>query len=175
MGVQALTSARQGRLRPSFFLLLCGWSLAFAQQAVYRCGQQYTNTPDDAARCERVAPQAVTVIPGTQVRTLRPAPPMPARPEGDSRTVSTDTPQGERDEMARRILRAELEQARQRHARLQDEYRQGEPLRTPDELQHPQKYQERAAGLRAALERSLRDMDSLQRELMRRPVLNATP
>jgi len=174
MGVQALTSAIKGRLRPSFFFLLWGWSLAFAQQAVYRCGHEYTNAPGDPQQCERVAPQAVTVIPGTQVQMPRPAlptPPLPTPP----RTAGADTPQRERDEMARRILGAELEQARQRHARLQNEYRQGEALRTPDKVRHPQKYQERVAGLQAALERAQRDMDSLQRELMRRPALASAP
>lgn len=176
MGVQALISALEGRLRPSFFCLLCAWSLAFAEQAVYRCGQEYTNAPVHAARCERVASQAVTVIPGTRVQgsaalatvTLLPA-------SSASRSGMEGMPQRQRDDMARSILDSELERARQRHARLQEEYRQGEPARLPDEIHNPQKYQGRVSDLRAALERSQRDIDSLQRELTRRPSVVSTP
>ena len=64
----ALDSARKGRLRPSFFLMLCAVGLAQAQQQVYRCGQEYTNAPADASRCERVPMKAVTVIPATRVQ-----------------------------------------------------------------------------------------------------------
>ena len=49
----ALNSAAKGRPRPSFFFLLTLFAGAtLAQQPVYRCGQEYTNAPLDASRCE---------------------------------------------------------------------------------------------------------------------------
>ena len=152
---------------------------ALAQQAVYRCGQQYTNAPADASRCERVAPQAVTVIPGTRVQGP-PAVAAVAPVTTSSLSAASVAPvaavaQPQREDMARQILNTELAQARQRHAQLVNEYRQGEPVRTAEEAQHPQKYQERVARLQSALERSQRDIESLQRELTRRPGAPVTP
>ena len=167
----ALSSAHQGRLRPSFFLLLGAWGLAQAQHPVYRCGQEYTNAPRDASRCELLAPQAVTVIEGTRVQSVSPAVPASgAVPAGGA----ASTTQKQRDDMARSVLSAELEQARQRHARLLEEYRQVERARPPEETQN-HKHQQHLAHLKAAVERSQRDIDSLQRELVRRPTAANTP
>ena len=169
----ALDSANQGRLRPSFFfcacvagLLMCSVGSALAQQAVYRCGQEYTNAPADASRCERLASQAVTVIAGTRVQGAATAPsPATSAAAGASSAVAS-VPQKQRDDMARSIVSTELEQAQRRHADLLAEYRQGEPVRAADEL--APKYQERVARLKAAVDRSQRDIDSLQRELARK-------
>ena len=163
-------SAEKGRLRPSFFfwasaLLLVLCEPLGAQETIYRCGQEYTNAPKDLGRCERLSSQSVTVIPG-----LKPAradgaaivpPPAPA--------MASDAPQKQRDLQARTIVAAELERTRQRHAELVQEYRQGAPAKTAAEESSPQKYQERVASLKSAIERHERDMDSLQRELARKP------
>ena len=157
----ALPSAPKGRLRPSFFFF-AAWltAAAWAQQTVYRCGQEYTNAPADPARCERLAPQAVTIISGTRVQAGSAASPTaPASPP----TVRPDTPaQRQRDEMARAILLTELDKARQRHAALlQEQARvQGKPEQ---------------ASVQAATERAGRDIESLQRELDRRPPATAQP
>ena len=153
---------------------------ALAQQAVFRCGQEYTNAPADASRCERLQPQAVTVIAGTRVQTPAAASgtSMPAQALLAPTTVTTPVPEltpRPREQMALTILDAELEQARQRHASLLQAYRQGEPPRMPDEDQDPQKYQDRVLRLKAAVERAQRDIESLQRERMRRPVVPSTP
>ena len=140
---------------------------ALAQQPVYRCGQEYTNAPADVRLCERMAAQAITVIPGP--RPL--APPVNAPVSSSAAAL----PQQQRDDMARHIVSSELEHARERYAQLVQEYRQGDPARTAEELQHPHKYQERVARLKAAVERSQRDIDSLQRELMRRPAATSAP
>ena len=170
-------SAEKGRLRPSFFfwsgaVLLVVSSLGAitpvqAQEQIYRCGQEYTNAPKEPSRCERLSPQSVTVIPG----------PRPARVDASaSAVVSTvapalnaDAPQRQRDQQARTIVATELERTRLRHAELVQEYRQGAPAKTEADAASPQKYQERVAQLKAAIERHERDMDSLQRELARRP------
>lgn len=163
-------SAEKGRLRPSFFFwtaaLLGLWGMpSQAQQAVYRCGQEYTNAPRDVSRCEPLATQTVTVIPGLK----------PVRPDAAAQTSPTapattsDAPQRQRDLQARTIVAAELDRTRQRHAELVQEYRQGAPVKTAAEEASPQKYQERVASLKSAIERHERDMDSLQRELARKP------
>ena len=173
----ALDSAKKGRLRPSFFFCLTSlvMAMAQAQQPVYRCGQEYTNAPADVARCERVATQSITVIPGTRVQG-GPQPGLHTAPVPAAALLpQAPVPQAQRDDMARGILSAELDKARQRHEQLQQEYRQGEPVRLPDEMQSPHKYRDRMLGLRAAIERSQRDIDSLQRELQRRPAASATP
>ena len=170
MAGMALHSASKGRLRPSFFLLLGLCTAAMAQQAVYRCGQEYTNAPADPRQCERLPEQpAVTVIPGTRVQaaTAAPAP-------SSAATVSA-MPQRQRDAMARSVLQAELEQTRERHQRLLQEYRQGEPERLPEETLDPQRYRERVARLQAAVERAGRDVRSLEREIARLPAQGSVP
>ena len=181
-------SAEKGRLRPSFFfwgsaMLLCAaaGTPVLAQEQVYRCGQEYTNAPKDASRCERLSPQSVTVIPGLKPARLEaPAPSaQPVAPGTGSSAVAApapsgapwgmDAPQRQRDQQARTIVATELERTRQRHAELVQEYRQGAPAKTEADAASPQKYQERVAQLKAAIERHERDMDSLQRELARRP------
>jgi uncharacterized protein Yka (UPF0111/DUF47 family) len=47
---------------------------------------------------------------------------------------------------------------------------QGEPAKLVAEASAPQKYQERVAAIKAAIERTERDIDSVQRELARRPM-----
>lgn len=177
----ALNSAHPGRLRPSFFLLLGAWGLVQAQQVVYRCGHEYTNAPQDASRCEPLAAQALTVIAGTKVQSPAadaasargPSVAAPAMPPGSAGPL-----QKQRDEMARHVLAAELEQTRQRHLRLQEQYQQALGARTPDVGQNPgqqHQHQQHLDRLKAAVERSQRDIDSLQRELLRRPVTSITP
>jgi len=157
----ALNGANRGRLRPSFFFLLallCG--AAQAQQPVYRCGQEYTNTPSEPARCERLGTQAVTVIPGTRVQATPAAPAVQPAGQGPARLEAAG--QRQRDEMARAIVLAELDKARQRHtALLQD---QQKAKGKPDD-----------GSFKAALDRAQRDIDSLQRELDRRPAASAQP
>ena len=174
-------SAEKGRLRPSFFfassaLLLCaaGGLGVHAQEQIYRCGQEYTNTPKDASRCERLPAQAVTVIPGTRpARTDPPvaqqAPAAAALAAVPASAPAVDAPQRQRDLQARTIVANELDKTRQRLAELVREYQQGAPLKTAAEEAKPLQYQERVAQLKAAIERHERDIDSLQRELARRP------
>lgn len=171
-------------------LLLSAGLAAQAQQAVYRCGQEYTNAPREPALCEPLAPQAITVINGTrpvpqpQPQAASPVPTRSASAEpvatapnaaGQPRTPAvptrlTDVPQNERDDQARTILMQELDKARAQLAQLVHNYNQGEPEKWATETRNHQKYLDRVAEMKAAIERTERDIDSLQRELMRRPV-----
>ena len=169
----ALDSATKGRLRPSFFFLLVLPLWAWSQQVVFRCGQEYTNTPSDPSRCERVASQAITVIAGTRVQATSTA--SPASSSSPQSTVSVSpllaasAPQQQRDDMARHILHTELAQARERHANLLQDYKKIQTELHPEDAGKLQKHQQRMAHLQAAVERSQRDIDSLEREIARRP------
>jgi hypothetical protein len=154
---------------------------AQAQQAVYRCGHEYTNAPREPALCEPLAPQAITVISGTRptaspvtaaASPLRRSPPEPgaAEPAGSGPPRTPDVQQSERDAQARTILMQELDKARTQLAQLVQSYQQGEPEKWASESRNHQKYLDRVAELKAAIERTERDIDSLQRELARRPV-----
>jgi hypothetical protein len=160
-----------------------------AQQAVYRCGQEYTNAPREPALCETLAPQAITVISGTRPtpspvaapaavpKRSTPAEPGAADPAlaGQPRTPAVpartpDVQQSERDAQARTIVMQELDKARAQLAQLVQSYNQGEPEKWAAETRNHQKYLDRVAEMKAAIERTERDIDSLQRELTRRPV-----
>jgi hypothetical protein len=174
------------------FLLLTAGMSAQAQQAVYRCGQEYTNAPREPALCEALAPQAITVISGTRPTPSLAATPAtaaaavpkrstPAEPAaaaasaGQPRTPAVpartpDVQQSERDAQARTIVMQELDKARAQLAKLVQSYNVGEPEKWAAETRNHQKYLDRVAEMKAAIERTERDIDSLQRELMRRPV-----
>ena len=94
---------------------------------------------------------------------------------GQPRTPAVPTrlpevPQSERDGLARTILMQELDKARAQLAQLVQSYNQGEPEKWAAETRNHQKYLDRVASMLAAIERTERDIDSLQRELTRRPV-----
>jgi hypothetical protein len=169
------------------FLLLAAGMSAQAQQAVYRCGHEYTNAPREPGLCEALAPQAITVISGTRptaspaaaaVVSTRSPPAEPAAAvatAGQSRTPAVpartpDVQQSERDAQARTIVMQELDKARAQLAQLVQSYNQGEPEKWAAETRNHQKYLDRVAEMKAAIERTERDIDSLQRELTRRPV-----
>jgi hypothetical protein len=165
------------RVLQQLVLLWVGaWCVSgLAQEVIYRCGQEYTNAPKDLSRCERLSEQAVTVITGLRTQpapvAATPADPMPdeARTKAEpSRTVSDR--QSERDVQARTILAQELERVQKQHQGLLLTYNQGAPLKSVGEQSSPRQYQERVATLKAAIDRAERDIDSLQRELARRPV-----
>jgi uncharacterized protein Yka (UPF0111/DUF47 family) len=78
--------------------------------------------------------------------------------------------QSERDAQARTILTQEMDKARAQLAQLVQSYNQGEPEKWVAETRNHQKYLDRVAEMKAAIERTERDIDSLQRELVRRTV-----
>jgi hypothetical protein len=194
---QTPCNAPQGRLVPSFFLArpllrwVGVWGLVVltapvvAQEVIYRCGNEYTNAPRAGVLCEQLATQAVTVISGTRpvAATQRPNPGVEPAPKAGSSVLKpaalppsgeplrqTNPAQSERDAQARDIVSLELTKAREQLAQLQQAYQQGEPEKWASESRNHQKYLDRVAGLKAQIERTERDIDSLQRELARRPL-----
>lgn len=154
-----------------------------AQDAIYRCGQEYTNAPHSMSACERLSTQAITVVPGT--RPAGALPPSSPKAVPDALTPGADRAlaepvravtalQTERDVQARTIVAQELDKARQQLAQMLQEYNQGEPVKWAAESRNHQKYLDRVAALKASIERTERDIDSLQKELARRPLMAKT-
>ena len=141
---------------------------ASAQTAIFRCGNSYTNDKAEAAakNCKLVEGGNVTVVQGTRVTgkpvNVATAPQTAASPQ---RVEAGD--QKARDADARAILEAELKKAEARHAELLKEYNTGEPERMGPEHKNYQKYLDRVADLKAAIERNEKDIAGLRRELGR--------
>jgi hypothetical protein len=141
---------------------------------VFRCGNVYTNQPAPHQNCKPLTGGNVTVIEGTQVQTSTSSgsavsPDAPSSAAVVSANKVEPQAQRQRDVQAGLLLQTELQKAQMRHAELLRLWRNGEPERQADEQRQPQKYQERVAQLRAALQRSEADVAGLQRELARLP------
>jgi hypothetical protein len=171
MRIAQLSAKKDGFGRPFFCRLLwvlvgCMAVQVQAQDAVYRCGQEYTNAPQGKA-CVRVAiSSAVTVIEGTRpkgaAQAVRTTSDEGAALVPSTRTKTDDSTatQRERDVQARAILLQELDQAQRQQAQLQQAFKDLPAGQAP----------EKVTAAKAAIERKQRDIDSLQRELSRRPV-----
>jgi len=156
---------------------------ATAQGAIYRCGNEYTNTVPEAQRanCKLVEGGNVTVVQGfrppvaasaPKAAAAAPAPaPAPVRaanaPASGARVDSAE--QRARDSDARLILESELKKAEARQAELNREYNNGEPDKRGDEARNHQKYLDRVADLKANLQRNESDIVGIRRELGRLP------
>lgn len=154
---------------------------AFAQDRIYRCGNEYTNNATQAKErgCKLVEGGNVTVIQGSRpsggggaasgggssVASSSSA--TSASPAGAPRVTNND--QRARDSDARAILETELRKAEARHAELVKEYNGGQPERNALDLRNPQRYMERTAELKASVARSESDIAGIKRELSRLP------
>ena len=152
---------------------VCSASAESETQRIYRCGNAYTNQPDPTANCKPLSGGSVTVIEGTRVQG----------PSASTATANTNasaaakvdsTEQRQRDAQANLVLQAELQKAQKQYAELLRDWHNGEPERRADEHRQPQKYQDRVAQLRVALQRTEADIAGLQRELSRLQVTQST-
>jgi hypothetical protein len=152
-------------------LLACLWMVVGQARAndvqhIYRCGNAYTNQPNPVQNCKRVSGTGshVVVIEGTRVQGQQAVSPS----TGGASGVKVDsTEQRQRDAQAQVVLQAELNKVQKQHTELLREWNNGEPERRADEFRQPQKYQDRVAQLRGALQRTEADVAGLQRELSR--------
>lgn len=140
---------------------------ALAQDAIYRCGNEYTNNPAVAKQrgCTPLQGGNVTVIEGT-----RPSP--TAAPRSSSAGSNTaprvdSAAQRARDADARAILETELRRAEERLAEAQKAYANGEPEKQGIEGRNHQRYLDRVAELKAAVGRAENDVAGIRRELQR--------
>ena len=146
-----------------FGLVLLVWfgsAGAFAQDKVYRCGNEYTNLPPPggAAKCVLITQGHVTVVPAGKAQTSA-ARPQPTAPRGDE--------QRSKDADARLILESELKKAEAHQAELRRDYNNGEPEKLGAETRNYQKYVDRVAEMKANMQRNEADIASLKREIAR--------
>ena len=155
-----------------FAVLAC--VAAASAETTYRCDNNYyTNDRNDPAarNCKAVAGGNVTVVQGTKVNgnasggtSVATAPQLAPRSSGQ-RVDAGD--QKARDSEARSILESELRKAEARQAELEKEYNNGQPELLGPEHKNHQKYLDRTAELKAAIDRNARDIEGLTRELAR--------
>jgi len=142
---------------------------AFAQERIYRCGNEYTNTVPNAKTqgCKLMEGGNVTVVQGTRATAANSSRPATASSasSGGQRVDASD--QKSRDSDARQILESELKKAEARQAELLKEYNNGEPEKQGSEARNFQKYQDRVAELKASLARNESDIAGIRRELGR--------
>lgn len=152
-------------------LLACA-AQVHAQERIYRCGNEYTNTVSQAQAkgCKLVEGGNVTVVQG--MRPAKGAQPKSAASGAVSASSGTRVETAEqksRDSDARLILQSELKKAESRQAELLREYNNGEPEKRGDEARNNQKFLDRVAELKANLARNESDMAGIRRELGRLP------
>ena len=154
-----------------------GW--AIESQHIYRCGNVYTNQPDAKQNCKLVSNtgQRVIVIEGTHVQGAQAGAHLNGvATNGGGTGAKVDiADQRQRDTQAQAVLQAELQKAQKQQADLLREWHNGEPERRADEFRQPQKYQDRVAQLRGAIQRVEADVAGLQRELSRLSVPTQQP
>ncbi len=146
-----------------FFLFFIASGMVCAHAAddrIYRCGNEYTNTvsEDQAKTCKLISGGNVTVIQAIKPSAARVGASGPRVDAADQRAKDSD---------ARMILEAELKRAEAKHAELLKEYNNGEPERLGPETRNNQKYLDRVAELKAAIARSDSDIAGIKRELSR--------
>jgi hypothetical protein len=154
-------------------MALSGASSSLAQEAIYRCGNEYTNkpTPAQVKTCKQVEGGNISIVQGTRVRTpasgaAGSAPPRPAASGSAGQRVDAGD-QRARDADARGILEAELKRSEARLAELRAEYKDGQPDKLGPETRNHQKYLDRVAELKAAIARIESDITGIRRELGR--------
>jgi hypothetical protein len=135
---------------------------AYAQDRIYRCGNEYTNivTRSQEKTCTLITTGNVTVLPADKASGAK-----IARP-----AVRPDAPaQRTKDIEARTILESELKKAQNQLADIKQEYQGGEPEKLGTETRNHQKYLDRKTELKARLDRTEADIASLRREIGRLP------
>lgn len=163
-----------GVLRVAVLLLSASGAVQAQDRSVYRCpGNLYTDqiTPKEAAErgCKTLDGALVTVVQGSGVRK---APALAGAASGasgaagraDARIDPAD--QRARDTDARRILAAELSKEEDKLAQLRKDYNGGAPERRGDERNF-NRYQERIAELKAAIDRKEADIAAIKREMVK--------
>lgn len=145
---------------------------AFAQERVWRCGNEYTNNAADAQKrgCKIMEGGNVTVVQGSARAATAPSSgggSAVKAPPGSPRVEGVD--QRARDGEARSVLQSELKKAEARQAELQKEFNNGEPEKQGSEGRNYQKYLDRVAEMKAEIARNESDIAGIRREIGRLP------
>ena len=134
---------------------------------LYRCpGNDYRNTitarEAEKMGCRKVEGAPVTVIQSPRPRTAT------ASTAAASGVRVDPVAQRARDSDARRILENELKSEEAKLAAMEKEFNGGQPERLGDEKNY-QKYVDRVAEMRSAIERKQIDIAALRREIQKLP------
>jgi len=149
------------------------WPQAPSGGPVYRCPgppilytDQITEREAKEKNCRTIEGAPVTIV-----QTPKPAPrtnaPVAANSRGDGRDGNSKVDpnaQKQRDGDARKLLEAELKREEGRLAEMQTEFNNGEPERQGGERNY-QKYADRVAEMRSAINRKEEDIAAIKREL----------
>lgn len=147
--------------------------MAWSQDRIYRCGNEYTNNATQAKErgCKVVEGGNVTIVQGS--RPASGGAPAARGASAASPGAASSAPkvgsadQKARDSDARAILEEELRKAQARYEDLKKEYNDGFPQRTALEMRNPQGWIERTAEIKANLARAEADVEGIKRELAR--------
>ena len=145
-------------------------SPAWAQDRIYRCGNEYTNTVTEAQAksCKLVSGGNVTIV-----QAARPNPNAGVKVASSSSNQAGQrvdaAEQRAKDSDTRLILESELKKAEVRQTELAKEYNSGEPEKLGPETRNYQKYLDRVAELKANIGRNESDIAGIRRELGRMP------
>jgi hypothetical protein len=169
--------------QPLYLTLTCAvlttvaavWPAQAQENRIYRCpNNEYTNQPKGRAGCKRIDGGSVTIVRGS----MPPAPAASGRGSASQASAPqrVDTPeQRARDADAKTILESELRKAEAHQAELLKDYNNGQPDKQGDEARNYQKYLDRVAGMKAAIDRNQADIDGIKRELARYGRSDAVP
>ncbi len=143
-----------------------------AQERIFRCGNEYTNSAQAAQRndCKPIEGGSLTIV---QPPKVPPAGGNTAARAGAAGKVDS-VEQRTRDAEARQILEGELRKAEIRRDELLKAYNQGEPEKEGKESRNYQKYLDRVAEMKANLARAESDIAGLRRELGRLSVASSS-
>jgi hypothetical protein len=145
--------------------VVAAWPAQAQENRIYRCPHnEYTNHVKDRTGCKRVEGGNVTIIRGS-ARPARASSSSSASPASAPRVDASE--QRARDADAKAILESELHKAQARQAALQNDYNNGQPDKQGDEARNYQKYLDRVADMKAAIDRNQADIDGIKRELAR--------
>ncbi len=145
-----------------------GHAAAADGSTTYRCpGNEYNNTLS-AKEAKDKGCKTVEGAPITIIQSVRPHAPVP--PVAASSGVNRVDPveQRLRDNDARRILEGELRREEDRLAAMKAEYNNGQPERQGNEKNY-QKYIDRVADMKTAIDRKESDIAALKREIGKTP------
>lgn len=170
---------RRPIVTPILALLLAAPCWAVLAQSgsgiVYRCPGPpvlYTDqlTPQEAKDkgCRTIEGAPVTIVQSPRARAPASAAAPVAAAARPPEQRADPAEQRARDSDARRILSDELKREEERLSALQREYNNGEPERLGSERNYA-RYQERVAGMRAAIQRKEADIAAIRRELGKLP------
>lgn len=159
----------------AFFAAGLALTPAHSQDRIYRCPGtpvEYINNAEQARSrgCTLMQGGNITVIEGVRPQaSSAPSSPRPAAAPRSGGERVDSAAQRARDSDARVILETELRRAEERLTEARKAYANGEPEKQGIEGRNHQRYLDRVAELKAAVDRAEADVEGIRREIARLP------